>query len=176
MDTFEQPGDQPKRWHAAGPAQLSTTARAQELYEQLLALADKVGAAYAEAFEQIGGAYTEAYQAIAPGTSTIQDSIAAYQQTDWQGALSLPGATQDKVAEAQERALEIGDQLTDMGLEMGLAYLDAVERASVAAAKCHEQLGALSRLELLTSTAGARAKLIRSVTEACTTTLRNIVG
>ncbi|MEA2212811.1 MAG: hypothetical protein QOF83_2759 [Solirubrobacteraceae bacterium] len=151
---------------STGPTPLTSMAHGQELYEQLLELADKVGAAYAEAVEQIGGAYMEAFSKLAPA--------GAPQNHDWRSALPS-GATQDPLADAQEYALAIGEHLGEMSLEVGLAYLDAVQRVTLAAAQCHEQLGALSQLDLVKSTAKTRADLARTVAEASTTALRDIV-
>jgi hypothetical protein len=169
MDTSAQPGATPNGASTAGPTPM-TMARGQEIYEQLLALADKVGAAYGEAIEQINAAHTEAVQGLAAG---VQDPLAGI-QPDWLSALPSTGAPDERLADAQERATAIGDNLTDTSFEVGLAYLDAVEKAALAAAKCHEQLGVLSGVDLVKSTAKAHAGLIRQVTQAYTAALRDL--
>jgi hypothetical protein len=169
MDTPWQPGATPNGASTAGPTPM-TTARGQEIYEKLLALADRVGAAYAEAFEQINAAHTEAVQSFAAG---VQDPLAGI-QPDWLSALPSTGAAEERLADAQARATAIGDNLTDTGFEVGLAYLDAMEKAALAAAKYQEQLGVLSGVDLVKSTAKARAGLLRQVTQAYTAALRDL--
>ena len=169
METSAQTGAAANGASTPGPTPM-TMARGQEIYERLLALADRVGAAYAEAFEQINAAHTEAVQGLAAG---VQDPLGGI-QPDWLSALPSTGAAGERLADAQERATAIGDNLTDTSFEVGLAYLDAVEKAALAAAKCHEQLGALSGVDLVKSTAKARAELIRQVTEAYTAALRDL--
>jgi hypothetical protein len=172
MGTFAQLGGTSEGASTAGPVPLATMAQSQEMYEQLLALADKVGTAYAEAFEQIGGAYAEAFTKMAPG---VPDTFGDFQNPDWRRAMPS-SATQDPLADAQEYAVAIGEQLGEMSLEVGLAFLDAMQRAALAAAKGHEELGALSQVDLLKSTAKAHAELVRTVAEAGTAALRDIVG
>ncbi|MEA2144766.1 MAG: hypothetical protein QOG59_353 [Solirubrobacteraceae bacterium] len=171
MDTSAHLGGTPRGASMPGLPPLSTLPHNQEIYEQLLALADQVGAAYSEALERIGGAYVEAFQKTAP---SFQDTFGSPQHPGWQSAMSSD-ATQDPLGDGQGYALMIGDHLGEMGLEVGLAYLDSVERATLAAAKCHEQLGAMSQLNLLKSTAQTRAELVRTVAKACTAALRDIV-
>ena len=148
----------------------------QEIYEQVLALADKVGAAYAEAFQQLNAAYTEAYQNAAPGAGGLADNLAGQQPMDWLNALPSAAAGNDQMGALAERALAISDGVTDMGRKIALAFLEAGQQAILAAVDCQEQLGAASDVELVKSTATAQAELARKVTRAGVNTIREIVA
>jgi DNA-binding ferritin-like protein len=176
MGTSERHTDKAKGGAQTGRTPLTTGAPNHEVYEQLLALVDKLGAAYSEACEQIGAAYVETYQTMAQGAVKLQGNVVDPQQSDWRSAVASPAATQEHLAEAQERAMAMGDHVSDLGLEVGLAYLDAIDQAALAAARCYEGIAALSRVDLVKSTAATRAELVRKVTEAYTATLREIVA
>ena len=47
----------------------------QEASEQLLALADKIGGAYAEAYQQLNAAYSAAFQKLAVGMAGVQGGM-----------------------------------------------------------------------------------------------------
>jgi hypothetical protein len=59
-----------------------------------------------------------------------------------------------------------------MAVEVGLALLDASERAALAVARYHEQIGTVAKLDLLTSTTAARADLLRTVAQASAGAIR----
>jgi ABC-type phosphate/phosphonate transport system substrate-binding protein len=144
--------------------------------EQLLALADQLGAAFAEAYERISAAYAEAYQNVANQIGSLQEKLTDQQRPNWPAALASPGAPNEYLADAQGRTVAIGENLSEMGVQVGLAYLDAFEQATLAAAKCHEQIAETSRSDLLMSTATARADLVRRVAQAGASTMRDIMS
>jgi hypothetical protein len=161
----------------AGPTRLAIPGGGQEVYEQLLALADKLGAACVEAYQQIGAAYADAYQKFTFGIGGLQNKLADQDHpAAWYSAFMPSNSPSDRMADAAERTLSVGDNLTDMGVKIGLACLDACEQATLAAATCHEQLGAASGSDLLRCTTAARAELARKVTRASAEAFRNIVA
>jgi hypothetical protein len=160
----------------AGPTRLAIPGGGQEVYEQLLALADKIGAACVEAYQQIGAAYADAYQNFTFGIGSLQNKFADQEQPNWYGTFTPSSSPSDRMAEAAERTLTVGDNFTDMGVKIGLACLDACEQATLAAATCHEQLGAASGSDLLKCTTAARAELARKVTRASAEAFRNILA
>jgi hypothetical protein len=160
----------------AGPTPLAFPGGGQEVYEQLLALADKIGAACVEAYQQIGAAYVDAYQKLTFGIGSLQNKLADHEQPNWYSAFTPSSSPSDRMADAAERTLTAGDNFADMGVKIGLACLDACEQATLAAATCHEQLGAASGSDLLKCTTCARAELARKVTRASAEAFRNIVA
>jgi hypothetical protein len=148
----------------------------QEIYEQVLALADKVGAAYAEAFQQLDAAYTEAYQKAAPGAGGLADKLAGQRPLDWLNAVAPAAAGNDQMGALAERVLAINDGVSDMGRKIALAFLEASQQAILAAADCQEQLGATSYLGLIKATATTQAALARKITRAGFDTIREIVA
>jgi hypothetical protein len=167
------------------PMALNMNNRAQEVYEQLLALADKIGAAYVEAYQEIGAAYVEAYQKLALPVGGMQHQRADNQQPGRPGVGAFPtaapaadrlgGANADPLGGANDRARAVADNLTDMGVKIGLACLDANEQATLAAAKAHEEIGATSSVDVVKATAASQAALARKVTQASTSAVREIV-
>jgi hypothetical protein len=160
----------------AGPTRLAIPGGGQEVYEQLLALADKIGAACVEAYQQIGAAYVDAYQNFTFGIGNMQNKLADQGQPNWYSAFMPSNSPSDRMADAAERTLTVGDNLADMSAKIGLACLDACEQATLAAATCHEQLGAASGSDVLKSTTAARAELARKITRASAEAFRNIVA
>jgi hypothetical protein len=144
-----------------------TAGRATEIYEQLLALADRMGAAY-----------VDAYQKITVGIGAEQDRIVRTDRSEWlqdiPSALGKAGEP-DAVGTAAQRAVQLSDILLDMSTKIGLAYVDAHEQAALAAADCREALAACSHNELVRTIASARAELIREIARTCASTAREIV-
>jgi hypothetical protein len=144
-----------------------STARAKEIYEQLLALADRIGAAY-----------VNAYQSITLGLSDTQDRLASADGSDWLKHMhSVPGSGNgaDPPGNPAEHALELTDALLDMSTKIGLAYVNAHEQAALAAADCREALAARSHTPLVKTIASARAELIREIARTCASAAREIV-
>lgn len=144
-----------------------TAGRAKEIYEQLLALADRMGAAY-----------VDAYQKITVGIGGEQDKLATADRSNWLKEMpSVMGksAGADSFGNAAQRAVQISDTLLDMSTKIGLAYVDAHEQAALAAADCREALAKGSRNSLVRTIASARAELIREIARTCASTAREIV-
>jgi hypothetical protein len=144
-----------------------STARATEIYEQLLALADRIGAAY-----------VNAYQSITLGLGDAQDRLATADGSDWLKHMpSVPGSANgaDSPGHSAEHALELTDALLEMSTRIGLAYVNAHEQAALAAADCREALAARSRTPLVKTIASARAELIREIARTCASAAREIV-
>jgi hypothetical protein len=144
------------------------TGQAGEIYEQMLALADRVGAAY-----------VNAYQKIALGMGDLQQQ--------WSAGGGRPGSRQGPskaggVAGATPFGLpaeyghELNDKLLDLTSRIGLAYLDAYEQAVQAVADCQEELASATDHDFLRTVIGARAELMREITQAYATAARDIVG
>lgn len=144
-----------------------TPARAKDIYEQLLALADRMGAAY-----------VEAYQKITVGIGDAQDSFVRGDHTGWMrdmpSALAAVGGS-DPVGNAAERARQLSDALLELSTKIGLAYVNAHEQAALAAADCREALAAGSGSTLVKTVASARAELVREIARTCASTAREIV-
>jgi hypothetical protein len=141
---------------------------AQEIYEQLLSLADRIGAAY-----------VEAYQKVTVGIGEAQDSLlGGGWQSGWFGYLPSALAPSGGGAgwmDPAERARELSDALLDMSTRIGLAYVNAHEQAALAAADCREALAAGSSSQLVRTIASARADLVREIARTCASTAREIV-
>ena len=86
------------------------------------------------------------------------------------------GCTIDELGFRRERSAErYLKPLDEMARKVALAYLDAGEKAAVAAAKAQEQIGAGSSVEVVKSTAAALAELAHKVTAAGASTLRELI-
>jgi hypothetical protein len=142
-----------------------------EIYDQLLALSNQVGAAYLEAYEK-----------ATAGIGDFQEKLAAGGLPDWldAGAAWQTGTPTGEIPEplhdAAERALEVTERLREKSKKVTLAYLNACEAAALAVADLQEEVAATSPLELVKTVGGARARLAREVTKACASTAREIVG
>jgi hypothetical protein len=159
---------------STGPAHTSPPAwptAGQENYEQLLALADKIGAAYAEASQRMSAALADAYQKLAQPAGGLQNGLSSLQP-----AMMDPSALSERLDDAQEHAAAVGEKVADMGIEVGLAYLTAFEQAAMAVAKAQEQLGAASNVNLVKASTATSAELLRKVTRAGAGTIRDIAG
>jgi hypothetical protein len=149
----------------------ATPELARDIYEQLLALSNQVGAAYLEAYEK-----------TAAGIGNFQQMLSAAQPPDWLDAaaawpMASPAADfSEPFQEAAERALEVSEKLRERSRKVTLAYLNACEVAALAVADLQEEVAAASPIDLVKTVGGARAGLTRKVTKACTSTAREIVG
>jgi hypothetical protein len=149
-------------------AETAATVRAKETYEQLLALTDR-----------IGGAYVNAYQKIALGIGDAQDTIVNADRSDWlKDLLSMPAATAgaNGSKDAAKRAQQLTDALVGMSTTIGLAYVDAQEKAAIAAAECHEALAPAGATPLVRTIASARADLMREIVGAYASTAQRILA
>jgi hypothetical protein len=144
-----------------------TPARAKEIYEQLLALADRMGAAY-----------VEAYQKITVGIGDAQDTFVKADRPDYfkdiPSTLASAGRG-EHVGNAAERARQLSDALLELSTKIGLAYVNAHEQAALAAADCREALAAHSHNSLVKTVASARAELVREIARTCASTAREMV-
>jgi hypothetical protein len=147
----------------------------QEGYEQLLALTDKVGAAYADAYQQISAAYFGAYPPVGLGGWNLQDMIASPERWEWPAMFPSTASSSGQPDTATDRAAAIGDKLSEMCRKIGLAYVDAGEKASLAAAGAHEEIAAANPVPLVKTAAAAHAELVRKLTEASVTTIRQLI-
>jgi hypothetical protein len=143
----------------------------QEASEQLLALADRIGGAYAEAYQQLNAAYSAAFQKLAVGMAGLQGGAPDPQALS---AMMDPSSLTDRLDGAQEHALAIGENLAEMGIEIGLACLRAVEEAALAVANCEERITAATPFDLFKSAAATHAELVRKVTRAGASTIREM--
>jgi hypothetical protein len=148
---------------------------AHEIYEQLLALSNQVGAAYLEAYEKTAAGIGNFQEMLAAGG--LPDWLEA--GTAWQTAMptsDIPEPLSEPLYDAAERALEVTERLREQGKRLTLAYLNACEVAALALADLQEEVAAASSLELVKTVGGVRARLTREVTKACASTAREIVG
>lgn len=160
-------------WGRAIPA--GSTA-GYEMVEQLLALADQIGAAYAEACQQLSSTYSEAYQKLVTQAGTLMGKPSEPQQAQMLNAMMDPSSLAECLDSAQENALVVGEQAAEMGIEIGLSYLKAFEQAALAVAKFQEHLGAASQVDVVKTSAATGAELVRKVTRAGADTLRDRAG
>jgi hypothetical protein len=144
-----------------------TAGRAKDVYEQLLGLADRIGAAY-----------VNAYQKITAGIEAAQEMHPSADRSDWLKDMpSVPASAAggDPLGNAADRAFQLTDALLDMSTKIGLAYVYAHEQAALAAADCREALAATGASPLVKTIACARAELTREIAGACASTARGIV-
>ena len=147
------------------------TNQGQEASEQLRALADKIGGAYANAYQQLNAAYSKAFQKLAVGMAGLQGAVPDPQALS---TMMDPSSMADRRDGAQERALAAGENLAEMGIEIGLAWLRGAEEAAVAVANCEERITAASPLDLFKSAAATHAELVRKITRAGAGTIREM--
>jgi hypothetical protein len=162
--------------HSANPPfPPAFTGAGQENAEQLFALADKIGAALSEASAQLQAAYNEAYQKLAQNPGGVSDGLTRAQQTVLR-VITDPTSVNGQLEEAQDRAMVVSDGLTELGIEVSLAYLKALEDATLAVAKSQERVAAASQIDLVKATATTGAELLRKVAQAGAGTLREMAG
>ena len=154
---------------------LAMTPLGGAFYEQLLALADTIGAAYADAYRQIGAAYAEACRDVAGRVGGLE-GLADRDQPSWAAAFNPLAFDSDRLAAAEDDALAVGEALTQMTREIGLALVEAAEQATLAAATCHQQVGDAIDVPLLSSVAATRADLARKIVQACASTCRQMMA
>ena len=146
----------------------------RDFYEQLLALADKIGAAYADAYREISDAYAEACRDLAGGVGSLKEGPADRDQPSWAAAFNPLAFDSDRLAAAEDDALAVAESLTQMTREIGLALVEAAEQATLAAATCHQKVGDATDVDLLRSVAATRAELARKIVHACGSTFREL--
>jgi hypothetical protein len=154
----------------------TSTWRAEEACEQLLALADNFGAAYADSYQQIAAAYVHAYQTFALELDALPNKLANPLRPDWPSGISSAVPLIDPLAAVQDRSLAIRESMSEMGRKISAACVDAGEQAALAAAECHERIAATSDVELLRSIATTHADLARKLAQANVDTLRQIIA
>ena len=148
----------------------------QATYEPLLALADQIGAACSEAGEQLSSAYAEAYQKLVLQAGGMPGKLPDPQQAQMFNAMMDPSSLAERLDETKESAMAMGDEAAEMGIQIGLACLNAFEQATLALAKFQEQVGATSQIDVVRSATATGAELIRKVTRAGASTLREMAG
>jgi hypothetical protein len=148
----------------------------QETYEQLLALADQIGAACSEAAQRLNSAYADAYQKLVLQAGGLPGKLSDPEAGQFLNVVMDPSSMTDRLNGAQESAATLGDDVTEMGVEIGLAALTAFEQAALAMAKFQEQLGAASQLDVVRTTTATAAELVRKVTQASASTIREMAG
>ena len=158
------------------PTLEDVTDRYQQVYEQLFTLADTVGAAYADAYQQSRDACTETYQKLAFDVGSLQSKLAEQGPPDWQTMLASATSPDNQAAAAKERTLAIGGDLSELSRTIGLAYLDAGEKAALAAVKAYEKIGAGSPVDVVKTAAPRQASLARQFMEAGTSTARQFAA
>jgi hypothetical protein len=157
----------------AGDRNGTATDRAQEIYDQLLAVGKEVAAAY-----------VQAYQKTAAGIAEYQDKVA---KAGWssglragpngQHARNAAGTeARESLRTARAQALEMSEKLQEMNKRITLAYLNACELAALAVADCQEELAATSKLDFVKMVGSARVEFNREMTKACVSAAREIVG
>jgi hypothetical protein len=146
--------------------------RVQDFWDQMLALADEIGAATAETHQQVRDAFAEA--TLAP--SSQPGAVGGWAAAADPSRLLEPSALADQVSSTTDRILQLSDAFADMSIGVAVAYVDAWTRAVVAAADCHEQLAAAGDVEPLKTAGAARAQLLRTVATASAATLRDLIS
>jgi len=148
----------------------------QEMWEHLLALADTVGAASAEAHQKIADAYAGAHQGGGWQAGGLQSLIAGQADSPDLGSFFAASDFAERFSSGSEGLLEVCERMTDATVDAVLAYADAHTRAALAVAECHEQLTSIGDLEPLKTIGAARAELLRTVATAGTAALREILS
>jgi hypothetical protein len=166
--------EQPAEPNSAMPPAMTPLGRG--FYEQLLALADTIGAAYADAYGQIGAAYAHACRDVAGRVGSLEEGLADRDQPSWATAFNPLAFGSDRLAAADDDALAVGEALTQMARDIGLALVEAAEQATLAAATCDRQVADVIDVPLLSSVAATRADLARKIVHACGSTCRKIMA
>lgn len=148
-----------------GPA--IAAGRAKDVYEQLLAFADRIGAAY-----------VNAYQKIALEVGDTQEKLLRADRSN--GFAEVPSAiglaAANPLGDATDHALALGGPLFKMSTSIGRAYVDAHEQAALAAAECREALAARGSTPIVKTINAARADLLREVAGTYASTGRAMIG
>jgi hypothetical protein len=148
----------------------TATDHAREIYERLLALSNRVSAAYLDAYEEAASGIGEFQNTVATASDSDSLDRGADQQT------GTPTAdTYDPAREAGERAFEVSENLLDMSKQVTLACVNACEVAALALAECQVEVAAPGDLDLVKTVGDAHADLTRQVTEAYTSSARELV-
>jgi hypothetical protein len=145
-----------------------TAGRAKDVYEQLLALADRIGAAY-----------VNAYQKIALEIGDAQDGLLRAERSyGLAGSPSMPGlaAAANPFGDVTDSPFALSGPMRAMSTKIGLAYVDAHEQAVLAAAECREALAARGTTPLVKTINSARADLLREVAGTYASTARAMIG
>jgi hypothetical protein len=148
-----------------GPA--IAAGRAKDVYEQLLAVADRVGAAY-----------VNAYQKIALEIGDAQEKLLRTDQSN--GFTGVPPAiglaAANPLGDAADHAVALRGPLLKMSTRIGRAYVDAHEQAALAAAECRDALAARGTTPIAKTINSARADLLREVAGTYASTARAMIG
>ena len=135
-----------------------TAGRARDVYEQLLALADRIGAAY-----------VNAYQKIALEIGDAQEKLLRSDRSN--GLADVPAGIGTSAAnpfgDATDRTIALGGPILRMSTRIGRAYVDAHEQAALAAR------GTTPIVKTINS---ARADLLREVAGTYASTARKLIG
>ena len=128
-----------------------TAGRARDVYEQLLALADRIGAAYVNAYQKIALEIGDAQEKLL--RSDRSNGLA-----DVPAGIGTPAA--NPFGDATDRTLALGGPILRMSTRIGRAYVDAHEQAALAAAECREALAARGTTPIVKTINSARADLL----------------
>jgi hypothetical protein len=141
--------------------------RAKDVYEQLLALADRVGAAYVNAYQKIALDIGDAQEKLLRA-----DRFNAF--TEVPPAIGF--AASSPLGDATDHAVGLGGPLLRMSTKIGRAYVDAHEQAALAAAECRDALAARGTTPIVKTIHSARADLLREVAGTYASTARALIG
>jgi hypothetical protein len=141
--------------------------RAKDVYEQLLALADRIGAAYVNAYQKIALDIGDAQEKLLRA-----DRFTAF--TEVPPAIGFAAAS--PLGDATDHAVALGGPLLRMSTKIGRAYVDAHEQAALAAAECRDALAARGTTPIVKTIHSARADLLREVAGTYASTARALIG
>jgi hypothetical protein len=149
-----------------GPA--IAAGRAKDVYEQLLALADRIGAAYVNAYQKIALEIGDAQEKL----------LRADRSNGFTGRPTTPGlvAAGNPLGDASDRAVALSGPMLRMSTQIGRAYVDAHEKAALAAAECREAIAARGTTPIVKTINAARADLLREVAGTYASTARAMIG
>jgi hypothetical protein len=113
---------------------------------------------------------------VAGRVGSLDAGLAGRDRASWAAAFNPLAVDSDRLAAAEDGALAVGEALTQMTREVGLALVEAAEQATRAAATCHQQVADAIDVPLLSSVAATSADLARKIVDAYGSTCRQIMA
>lgn len=131
-----------------------------------------------DAGNKVGNAYADAYQEAVISMADFQEKLTDAGVVDWQKL--MPGADQAALAkplrEAASTAARVNEQLVSAGKQLGLACIEAYEQAMLSSVALQEQANAATDNKVMRSIGSTRAAVTRDVTRAYVEAARRLLA
>jgi hypothetical protein len=139
----------------------------------------EAGERFLEACGSLGDAYAHACQQAATSVSGLRERLAGSAPAAWPGFVGqgdAVAATPEKLRSAAKRAAAINEQLIESNKRLGLAYVDAYERAALGLLDAHAQVSASSEVPMLRSASATQAGVARDLTHTYVDVARRLLA